>query len=268
MNQIYFSGAIGDTLGLTAILPQLSAVTSNKINVYTNFPELFLNNPYIQTSNLLTNNYTNIQPCLTYDCNIVSHYANQLQLQYDKKLRPELYLTEDEITYAKTELKDFNGFKKIAICLYSSADSRDLRYDTIRDLLLNIKQQFNTKLIFFGTKMPNDTHNIFDKIIVGQYANGLRDVFALMNECCLYVGVDTGLFHAAAALNIPHVVFFRNNGCSNNQYENTYYVSSFINCPNTCYQQHLSLCNAPHRCMDNFDLTEYYKLIVNQLNEI
>lgn len=266
MKQIYFSGAIGDTLGLSAILPLLANTTTNKINLYTKFPELFFNNPYVHESNLLNSNYTNIQPCLTYDCNIVSHYASQIQVEYEKKMRPEIYLTDAELSYAKTELEEFNGFKKIAICLYSSADSRDLRYDTIRDLLLNIKQQFNTKLIFFGTKMPNDTHNIFDKIVVGQYANGLRDVFALMNECCLYVGVDTGLFHAAAALNIPQVVFFRNNGCSNNQYENTYYASSFIDCPNACHRQHVSVCNASQRCMDSFDLNEYYKLITSQLN--
>jgi ADP-heptose:LPS heptosyltransferase len=266
MKQLYFSGAIGDTLGVTAILPQLVTKTNSKIDVFTKFPELFINNPYINTSNVLNTSNTNIQPCLTYDCNIVNHYATQLQLTYNKQLHPELYLTETEIEYAKNELNEFNGFKKIAVCLYSSADCKDLRYDNIRDLLLQIKQETNTKLIFFGTKMPTDTHKVFDKFVVGQYANGLRDVFSLMNECCLYIGVDTGLFHAAAALNIPQVVFFKNNGCSNNHYENTYSVSSFINCPAPCYQQHVSVCNAPQRCMDQFDLLQYHELIIKQLN--
>ena len=267
MEQIYFLGAIGDTLGLTAILPQLSTTTNNKIDVFTKFPELFFNNPYVNTSNILDSSYTNIQPCLTYDCNIVKHYSNQLQLDYQEQLRPKLYLTDAEIIAAKQELKELDGFKKIAVCLYSSADSRDLRYDIIRDLLLKIKQESNTKLIFFSTKMPDDTANIFDKFVVGQYANGLRDVFALMNECSLYIGVDTGLFHAASALDIPQVVFIRNNGCSNNHYINTYSDPSYISCPQPCYQQHVSVCNASTRCMDNFDLIKYYELITNQLNE-
>jgi len=266
MNQIHFSGAIGDTLGITAILPQLSSRTTSKINVFSKFPELFLNNPYVETSNTLNEANINIQPCITYDCNIVNYYSTQLQLTYDKKMRPELYLTDSEIEFAKQELSEFQGFKKIAVCLYSSADCKDLRYDLVCDLLLQIKQSTNTKLIFFGTKMPNDTHGIFDKFVVGQYANGLRDVFSMINECCLYVGVDTGLFHAAAALNIPQVVFFKNNGCSNNHYENTYSVDSFIECPRPCYQQHVSVCNAPNRCMDNFDMSEYYKLIIEQID--
>jgi ADP-heptose:LPS heptosyltransferase len=266
MKQLYFSGAIGDTLGLTAILPQLENTINSKIELFTNFPELFFNNPYVASSNLLNNMHTNIQPCLTYDCNIVNHYVTQLQLNYNKQMRPELYLTDTEIGSAKNELKEFNGFKKIAVCLYSSADCKDLRYDHIRDLLLQIKQETNTKLIFFGTKMPDDTHNIFDKFVVGQYGNGLRDVFSLINECCLYIGVDTGLFHAAVALNIPQVVFFKNNGCRNNHYENTYSVSSFIECPHACYQQHVSVCNALQRCMDHFDLLKYHELIIKQLN--
>jgi ADP-heptose:LPS heptosyltransferase len=265
MNKIYFSGAIGDTLGVTAVLPELSKKINSKIDVYTKFPELFFNNPYVSATNTLNISFTNIQPCLTYDCNIVNYYAQQLMLESGKQYIPELYLTDDEIQTAKNELSEFDNHKKIAVCLYSSADCKDLRYDYIKDLLDRVKQTTNAKLIFFGTKLP-DHNDLFDKIVVGTYANGLRHVFALMNECDLYVGVDTGLFHAAAALNIPQVVFFKNNGCSNNKYKNTYYSDSNITCPTACYQQHVSVCHNHCRCMDDFNLSEYFNLIINQIN--
>jgi ADP-heptose:LPS heptosyltransferase len=267
MEQIYFLGAIGDTLGLTAILPLLSEKTNNKVNLFTKFPELFFNNPYVNTSNFLNNENTNIKPCLIYSCNIIDYYCHQLKLNYNKELRPELYLTIDEVEKSKLKFKKIENFKKIAVCLYGSNDGKNLRYDNVKDFLLQIKKECNVKLIFFGTESPEDTYNIFDEFVVGEYGKNLRNVFSLINECSLYIGVDTGLFHVAASLNIPQIVFFRNNGCSNNSYINTYSMQSFVNCPEQCYKQHLIECNASKRCMDNFDLAKYTQFVFNEINK-
>ena len=86
-----------------------------------------------------------------------------------------------------------------------------------------------------------------------------------MNECNLYLGVDTGLFHAAAAIGIPQVVFFRNNGCNVNAYKNTYYVDSKIECSQVCRTVLNTYCESPIKCTKNYDLDAYYKIIVNLL---
>jgi len=260
MNRIIFDGAIGDTICVSSIFKILHDSTNSNLEIYSNFPEIFYNNPYISNSYIRDGLQPNLEPCRVYSCNIIKHYLTQLNLEYDTSIKSKIFLTEDEINIAKEELKEFDGYKKIAVCLYSSADSRDLKYEYIEELLFKAKQ-LNTKLIFFGTKIPNDYSNLFDKIIVGEYARGLRNVFSLMNECDLYVGVDTGLFHAAAALDIPQVVFFRNNGCSNNMYKNTYSIDSNIKCSQYCCSPGVATCAEQMRCMDNFDLNKYYEII-------
>lgn len=260
MNRLIFDGAIGDTIGITASLKKLYEVEGRKIDLYTKFPEIFHNNPYVSSSNLLNPLAdTNLSPCKKYNCNIVKYYASQLNLEYDDSFRVKIFLTEEEIAGAKIELNEFEGCKKVAVCLYSSADSRDLRYELVVDTLRSLKQE-GVKLIFFGTKMPEDKENLFDKVVLGEYAVGLRRVFSLMNECDMYFGVDTGLFHAAEALDIPQVAFFRNNGCENNAYANTRFIYSKIECPHDCHTPCLVTCISNERCMDNFDMLEYEKI--------
>ena len=260
MNRLIFNGAIGDTIGITASLKKIHEITGKKVDIYTKFPEIFYNNPHVSFSNQLNPmTGTNLEPCKKYDCNIVKHYANQLGLDYDDTFKAEIFLSEEEILAAKEELKDFDGFKKVAVCLYSSADSRDLRYANVVNLLNSLKREC-VKLIFFGTKAPEDVENLFDMTVLGEYAVGLRNVFSIMNECDMYLGVDTGLFHAAEALNIPQVVFFRRNGCENNSYQRTRFVHSNIQCPAPCYIPCLEDCRSNDRCMDNFDMDEYEKV--------
>jgi ADP-heptose:LPS heptosyltransferase len=266
MNDIIFDGAIGDTIGLSSIFETIYITTGKKPKVYTNFPEIFYNNPYIEFSNSRNGMQPNLSPCRVYSCNIIKHYFEQLNLKYTDVDKNKIYLTNDEINLAKEELKAFDGYKKIAVCLYSSAESRDLKYEYIKELLDKTKK-LNTKLIFFGTKYPDDYLQLFDKIVVGQYANGLRHVFSLMNECDMYVGVDTGLFHAANALGIPQIVFFRNNGCKNNMYKNTHSIDSNIKCSEYCCSPGVSICPETLKCMDNFNIDGYYDIIQKIIND-
>lgn len=259
MNKIIFNGAIGDTVCITSVLNRQYIKTGNKTELYTNFPEIFHNNPYVISSNFRQNFECNLQPCTVYSCNIVKYYTSQLDLPYDDLIKNKIYLTPDEINIAKYHFESFSNDKKIIVCLYSSADSKDLRYDYMIDFLLKIKKT-GVKLIFFGTKIPDDKHNIFDKTIVGEYGTNLRNLFALMNECDLYIGVDTGLFHIANALEIPQIVFFRNNGCINNCYHDTFAIDSNITCPPVCCVPYLGVCHERHRCLDNFNMDEYFNI--------
>jgi ADP-heptose:LPS heptosyltransferase len=241
MNPIIFDGALGDTITLSGVLKDLHKKTNELVTLYTNWPEIFDNNPYIKSSLPRNRMLSNLEPCRNvfvnnlYSCNCVKHYYEQLGIEYPSvaNIDTKIYFTDEEIKSAEEELKEFSQYKKIAVCLYSSSPSRDVTYEFVNVMLKKLKI-FGAKLIFFGTKLPNDYDNLFDKFVVGDAYVGLRRVFYLMNRCDLYLGVDTGLFHAAAAVGIPQFVFFRNNGCNVNAYKNTYYFDSKIECSDVC----------------------------------
>lgn len=256
-NQLIPIRSVGDTLGLTTVIKEIYNTTGLKSSISTLLPSLFDNNPYVSRT-YLGNSTTNLFPCIEYKCNIIQNYFSQLPfLHLPKNPIPEIYLSSEEVRYAKEQLKEFGNKKKIAVCLNSSADSRDLKYNYFLHLLKNLKQQ-GYILISVGNSVQSQ--DIYHKSFVNQTT--LRQVFSLINECDLYLGVDTGLFHVAAALNIPQFVFFRNNGCSNNAYHNTQYLNSLIQCPEACFEAGLVKCSSQTRCMDMFDLDQCNNLIL------
>lgn len=252
--------SIGDTLGLTALLPTISGKYNTQIDICTLVPEIFNNNPYVSNVHhpLMHPTDIKLEACTTYECNIIQNYSNQLGISSLINPTPKLYLSIEEQQYAKKQLQEFKDKKKIAVCLKSSADSRDLRYEKILPLLLKLKDQ-GYILIGVGQDLLQEDE-IFDKSFINKTT--LREVFSIINECDLYLGVDTGLFHVASAFNVPQVVFFRNNGCSNNQYSNTSYIDSNIKCSDMCHAPAVTNCYIPNsRCMDNFNLEYYYQTI-------
>jgi len=265
MNTIVFDGALGDTICISGVLKDLHKKTNELVTLYTNWPEIFDNNPYIKSSLPRNRMLSNLEPCRNvfvnnlYNCNIVKHYYEQLGIEYPSvaNIDTKIYFTDEEIKSAEEELKQFCGHKKIAVGLYSSAPARDVNYEYIKDILKKLKIS-GAKLIFFGTKFPHDYDNLFDKFVVGDAYVGLRRVFYLMSKCDLYLGVDTGLFHAAAAVGIPQFVFFRNNGCSINAYKNTYYFDSKIECSDICRTVLNTYCESKIKCTENYDLDKYY----------
>lgn len=253
--------SIGDTLGLTSLVKEIYNKTGYKSTISTFLPEIFENNPYIKKTYTGSTAELKLTPCTQYKCNIIQHYFSQVNLPVPKKIVPEIYLNEDEIAYAKVHLQKYKGNKIIAVCLNSSASSRDLKYLNILPLLEKLKKEGYILISVGKSTQPQDIyHESFINITT------LRQVFSLINECNFYLGVDTGLFHVSAALNVPQVVFFRHNQCSNNAYYNTYYLDSLTQCPSLCqtpgYASHCALPNSS--CMDTFNFDEYYNLIINK----
>lgn len=252
-------GSIGDTLGLTPIIKKVYELTGFKSTIATLLPEVFENNPYVEKVYMGQDAESKLSPCTKYSCNIIQHYFNQFSLPLPEDPSPELYLSDSEIKYAQEELKEFEGKKKIAICLNSSADSRDLRYDKVLPLLEKLRSY---GYILIGVGLSSQSEEIYHKSFINK--TKLRQAFSIINECDFYLGVDTGLFHAAAALNTPQVVFFRHNGCSNNAYSNTYYLDSPLTCSKYCHSEGVIECPSEVRCMDMFNFEQYYKMIINK----
>jgi ADP-heptose:LPS heptosyltransferase len=252
--------SIGDTLCLTPIIEEISKQKNQLINVSASIPELFFNNPYVIGTN--TDNPTiNLSPCLSYDCNIVKYYASQLNIELPKNSKPKIYLSDEEKKYGRYQLSEFEGFKRIAVSTTTSTDCKDLRYEYILPLLNRLKDR---GYILIGVGKGNlDARYDFNKSFFNR--TSLRESCSIINTCHLYLGVDAGLYHIAAALDVPQVVFFRNNQSANNSYPNTYNIESRIKCEGECLARHLHVCQAENRCMDNFDLERYYNLITKVL---
>jgi ADP-heptose:LPS heptosyltransferase len=245
--------SIGDTLGLTPIIEKLSE--DNNITVCTAVPELFYNNPHVKNILVIPYPNINISPCRCTECNIIQFYGEQLNIELSKETLPKIYLTSDEIKFGKNLLSDFDGSIKIAISTETYYDSKNLRYGYISPFFKKLKEE-GCKLIGIG--MGEEYQNEFDMSFINKTT--LREALSILNSCDLFIGIDNGLFHCAAALNIPQVIFFRNNGSSNNKYINTHYVESKVKCHGRCLL-HIPVCECPNRCMDNFDLDEYLELV-------
>ena len=253
-------GTLGDTLCLTPILEELHNREHAPICVSTLLPDLFLNNPYVQyVSNIIPT--ISVTPSTHYENSIVELYSNQLGLDIPKGVSPKIYLSSEEIEYGKNALKDLDGFKKIAISLETKADCRNLRYEFIAPLLERLRMD-GYKLIGVGGSGVGKQYN-YDLTFVNKTT--IREVASIISQCELFLGIDAGLFHVAAAVNVPQVIFFRNNKSSNNSYFNTYFIDSNIECSGKCLEPFLESCRLIYRCMDNFDLDEYYKLITKIL---
>jgi hypothetical protein len=117
---VFYSGkipikSIGDTLGLTYIVDRLYKTKGLRSKILTTIPEIFLNNPFVDILPIGSDVKNHLTPCLEYSCNIIEHYSTQFNLEIIKNSKPILYVSQDEINYAKNELKEFSSIKKIAV---------------------------------------------------------------------------------------------------------------------------------------------------------
>ena len=256
--------SVGDTLCISAILERLSEERGTKL-IMCALPELhglWLNNPYIKTINANVHPMINMIPCRQVPCNIVNYFAQQLNFEFSEPLKPRIYLTLEEIEWGKNQLIEFEDSKIIAISTETGYDSKNLRADYISPLFDRLKEQ-GYKLISVGINRQKQ-YNRYDKSFTNKTT--LRQAFSIINGCNLFIGIDNGLFHCAAALDVPQVIFFRNNLSSNNKYPDTHYIDSNVKCQGDCLN-HRRTCTGLVRCMDSFDLDAYFNLIEEQLNK-
>ena len=261
--------SIGDTLCISAVAEAYYSQNNEPIYLSVplsgSLPSLFENNPKVV---ILENADDTIElnPCTVYHCNIIRNFFNQLGLEYNVNLIPKIYLSKGEVEFGDQITSKYKDTKIIAVCLFSSVDCKDVKYDNLLPLLKKLKYDDGCTLLLVGQTKIDDYGRVFDE----QLTNfSLRQIFSIMSNSDLYLGVDTGLYHAAAALDIPQVVFFRNCGCENNQYHNTSYLPSFIKCSDYCSNTpNVAHClpSLQGRCIDNFPWGKYYNLICRELN--
>ena len=123
---------------------------------------------------------------------------------------PQIYLTNDEVAWAKKELAVLELKQPIALCPFSVAGSRTIPNSSLKKWLHGSEENY----ILFGSErdtdralaLINECNDISIISVCGKYS--LRKSIALIALCKYALAADSGLGHISAALDIPTVSFF------------------------------------------------------------
>ena len=239
MVTIDYRGALGDTICLTAFLPELSRKFNEKIIVNTHWPDVFRENDYV--SDIIT-----LAPFGKENALAKKLKSNSLIRFLIDNTRKQLLIRKSSENYLYID-QDYIFHNRHRHFMYSLADQLDLSFTTqipniqlsnseITDIEQVIEDKKNPFIVlspFAGWKSrlwekseflkiadwlrknkykvlevggPDDEYQGLGENYVGKL--GLREVFALIKKSKLYIGVDSGLYHAAVALQTPSVVIY------------------------------------------------------------
>jgi ADP-heptose:LPS heptosyltransferase len=216
-------GGIGDAILLTPSLRALAtSEPDRKIVVWTGNPghiSVFRHNPFISSFRYLGRlgrrlyqtvggsrwlsfihtDYSRTIPSLLYSQSATHIIADILGTSVRDEV-PELFLTDAE-TAAATKL--VQNFKPPLVVLHvkaASSPNKHWEFDNWQKLIAR-----NPSLTFIqvgdrGEPVIHGAHSLT--------GIGLRKTFAVIQACDAFVGVDSGLGHAATAVQTPAVVLF------------------------------------------------------------
>lgn len=202
---IMLNSGLGDCIISTNLPKKIYNTFFKKINLictYSNSEVLLRNNPYINTTNQ-NNNILNIRELENFDFgggHIIQRMQRALNVSPDLIPKGDLYIKKNNTTS-----------KKIALCfsLGNSGDVLKPAFKFGRELFPN-----NIRLI---QELINDYNSIYDFVEIGNgpqlfsktenYLNESIDkTIEKLHECSYFIGLNSGLMHAAAALEIPSII--------------------------------------------------------------
>jgi ADP-heptose:LPS heptosyltransferase len=198
------SAAMGDVISAEPIIRALYENHYDKIAFQTHEPykSIFENHPLISPPEEPMEIF-NLDGVYEKDISILIQdaYLRHIGIEINDKL-PKLYLTEEEKSWASSQL-DFN-WVILDIGYPNGPLARGYWVEDWEPIVEFIKS-LNFKVI--------QTSNRDVPCIVGitkdmRKQTNLRQLFALISCCKLYVGMDCGTMHAAQALGIPGVAIF------------------------------------------------------------
>lgn len=128
-----------------------------------------------------------------------------------KNKKIELWLSPMDNFVAETFLQLFNGRKIYALVMGSNKNLHRKRWnpENYAKLLNMILKHENTIFVILGGAYEIEEGNIVASLVNPENLVNLtnkltlRQSIAVLNLCDCYIGNDTGMMHAAAALNIP-----------------------------------------------------------------
>lgn len=167
-----------------------------------------------------------------------------------------LIISEEEKQSAENVLKDY-GFSDDDIIIGinpGAAYGTAKRWFSERyaELCRRLDQQFKCKFIIFGSAGEKS----LGESVCGQIGENvvnicgrttLREAFALIDKCRLFITNDSGLMHAAAALNVPQIAIFGSTNHITTSPSSD--KSHIIRVPTSCSPCLKPDCPTDHRCM-------------------
>jgi ADP-heptose:LPS heptosyltransferase len=137
-----------------------------------------------------------------------------LDLPPRKSITPDLKLTEIEKNRVKKILKDLGCDDKILVGLMMGSQWPSKQWDTERfvEVLNRLMKEKDVFPVIFGGKNEKDVNDkVLSRLIRGINIAGMFDLrtdAAILEQCSLYLGTDTGTMHLAAAVGVPCVAIF------------------------------------------------------------
>jgi len=137
-------------------------------------------------------------------------YLGMLKLIDKVKIKPKIYISDDEKEWAETEMKKYQLNAPVALSPFSISSARTIPNHLLKKWIENSKKDylvFGSKFDFEkSNKLIKSCKNISIKSICGKYS--LRQSIALIYFCDYALATDTGLGHISAALGVPTISFF------------------------------------------------------------
>jgi len=210
---IFLMSGLGDEVALTGVVREAKRTLPDEfIFVQCSRPELFEGSPYVGFGKFQKKGTTQLTPWHSgkdFQGNLVRYYARQLGVTCLDDT-PEIFLTDEEKAKAKKRLASFPG-KKIAFDVFATWTNRQWPIDRFIDVA-RMLEKMGFMTIELGKKVP-DNDGLYAKKrikanldLVDQLK--VRETAAILSECDLYVGNDSGLMHLAAAVGTPQVAIF------------------------------------------------------------
>lgn len=201
-------GARGDVLLTTPILKELKNKYPNSLLVYeTECPDILVGNPYIDRIERFVPDAKDYDIVLTprYEVamseNAIDTMAKQCNVVLSEK-KLEIILSESHINWAKNKI---NGHRRTIVFHTGRAwASKEWQFDKFIEVI----QHYSDKgygIIEVGNKQTQ-----FSGIGVSCRGCSIKQTAALIKECCMFVGIDSGCAHLAKAVGTPACVIY---GC-------------------------------------------------------
>lgn len=130
--------------------------------------------------------------------------------------KPEMWFDEHDKKTAENHLPSqelLPGVARIAVHLGASTPSKRWREESFEVLIHELHAQTQAQILVLGGEQDLDfAHEVTDGLecpvvnLVGKLT--LRQMAALLNECGLFIGCDSGATHVAAAVGVPVLCLF------------------------------------------------------------
>lgn len=189
------------------------------------------------------------------------------------KSKPRIYLTEKEISDAKTLLKQLGISSEHALvginpgAAYGSA--KCWLPDRFRDVTKRLLKLEHVRIIYFGDQasMPlvkEICQDLPSPVINLAGLTSLRELASLIKLCKVLLTNDSGPMHIAAAVGTPLVALF---GSTNETATGPYQMGTVINKHVSCSPCYHRECPIDFRCMKKIESDEVYQEIIKSLEE-